>query len=63
MGADDSGELKMALAEVDRLTRENESLRIIAQVTMSELTPAQLARVRARLEPLDAGEGPGAASR
>jgi hypothetical protein len=62
MGADDSGELKMALAEVDRLTKENESLRIIAQVTMSELTPAQMGRVRARLEPLDAGAGADAAS-
>jgi hypothetical protein len=52
----------MALAEVDRLTKENESLRIIAQVTMSELTPAQMGRVRARLEPLDAGAGADAAS-
>jgi len=56
MGADDSGELKMALAEVDRLTEENESLRTIATIAMSELTAPQMGRVRKRLAQLDAGE-------
>jgi|tagenome__1003787_1003787.scaffolds.fasta_scaffold19879013_2 hypothetical protein len=63
MDADDSGELKMALAEVDRLTKENESLRAIATIAMSELTGPQMGRVRARLALLDAGEGPDAVSR
>lgn len=62
MGADDSGELKMALAEVDRLTKENESLRTIATIAMSELTAPQMGRVRVQLAQLDAGESADAAS-
>jgi hypothetical protein len=63
MDADDSGELTMALAEVDRLTRENESLRTIATVAMSELTAPQMGRVRDRLAQLDGGESADAGSR
>ncbi len=60
MGADDSGELKMALAEVDRLTQENKSLRTIAKVALSELTPAQLGKVRDQLADLNGEDADGA---
>jgi hypothetical protein len=61
MGADDSGELTMALAEVDRLTRENESLRTIAEIALAELTAPQMGRVRDRMALLDSGKGADAA--
>ncbi len=50
----------MALAEVDRLTQENKSLRTIAKVALSELTPAQLGKVRDQLADLNGEDADGA---
>lgn len=67
MGADDSEELVMALAEalaeVTRVKQENASLRTIALTAMAALSPDQMREVRQQLDRLQAGEATDVAPR
>jgi hypothetical protein len=65
MARDDSGrrdpeeELRVAQAEVARLTEENETLRDVVRVLIEEITPEGFSRARKRLDRIDAGEEAG----
>jgi hypothetical protein len=56
-GRDPEEELRMATAEVARLTAENETLRDVVSALLDEVTPAQFGRARARLDALDEQKG------